>query len=112
MLGASVRAGKAGAKAHMMMRSQGMQMDVRHDSPAALFDKYSQRSRDGEALVDIEALYLRMRASVHGALGGAERMTSLETEAAKLERELSDHPFSGRPAAWDSERSHGRPRFQ
>ena len=39
-MGDAADAGKAGAKAHMMMRSQGMQMDVRHDSLAALFDKY------------------------------------------------------------------------
>ena len=111
MLGASARAGKAGAKAHMMMRTQGMQLDVRQDSLAALFDKYSQRSRDGEPLVDVEGLYLRMKGAVYGSLGGTESV-SLETEAAKLERELSDHTFNGRSMAWGVDRGRVQSRFQ
>ena len=101
-LGASSHAGVRGANPHLMVPA-GMRFDVDHATLGGLFDKYSQRV-GSEMLVDVEQLYAQMKRNTQPA-GALRELTSLETEATKLERELMDHPW------YKSRESSGRRRF-
>jgi len=90
-VGASHYAGVRGRNPHLMI-PHGWKFDVRHDTLAALFDKYAERIGH-ERLVDVEGLYAKLKRSVtpHGCEGTSLEMRS-EVEA--LERELADHPHA------------------
>jgi len=94
-LGASTYAGKRGGKPHMMIPA-GWRFDIRHDTLAALFDKYAERIGD-ERVVDVEAMYAKLKRSVtpHGREATSLEMMTVDD----AEQELLNHPYAPRSRA-------------
>ena len=60
--------------------------------------KYADKSgHDGEMLVDVDALYGRVKRSVQPEARARKEQTGLELHAERVEKELADHPYGTHP---------------
>ena len=97
-LGASPYAGVRSANPHMMIKP-GWKFEVRPQTLTALFDKYAEQI-GSERLIDVEALYARLKRAVtpYGRDATSLEIAELEMRS-ELERELREHPHSPRGRA-------------
>eukprot|EP00900_Chrysochromulina_parva_P026415 jgi/Chrpa1/8407/Chrysochromulina_OHIO_Genome00003715-RA len=97
-LGASPYAGVRSANPHMRIKS-GWKFEVRPQTLTALFDKYAEQI-GSERLVDVEALYARLKRAVtpYGRDATSLEIAELEMRS-DLERELREHPHAPRGRA-------------
>ena len=95
-LGASARAGyrPAAPKHHVMQRPLDAGYDVSSDLVNALFARYCAPSGyNGERLVDVEALYGRLKRSVDPSRRLTRERTGLEMYVERADEELMNHPY-------------------
>ena len=81
-----------------MRRPLDAAYDINPELVSSLFARYSDPSGwDGERLVDVEAFYGRLKRSVQPETRMPKERTGLEMHAARLNRDLVNHPHGRHP---------------